>query len=81
MWKIYASPMQGTTKYQIKTLHIKHTCAPTFKKKQINSKWIADYYGTELRMNPTWPVNAFHKKIMNDLKCEVSKHAMYRAKR
>ena len=81
MWKIYASPMQGTITYQIKTLNKKHTCTPTFKQKQINSKWIADYYETELKMNPTWPVNAFHKKILNDLKCEASKHAVHRTKR
>ena len=43
MWKIYATPMHGTTIYQIKTLNKKHTCTSTFKQKQINSKWIADY--------------------------------------
>ncbi|KAL8155122.1 hypothetical protein AgCh_000496 [Apium graveolens] len=32
-------------------------------------------------LNPTWHVNAFYKKIVNDLKCDVSKHAVYRAKR
>lgn len=80
-WKIYASPMhKGSTTYQIKTFIPKHTCMPTFKQKQINSKWLADYYEKEIRMNPTWPINSFHKKIVNDLKCNVSKHAAYRAK-
>ncbi|XP_074365213.1 uncharacterized protein LOC141706321 [Apium graveolens] len=32
-------------------------------------------------MNPSWPVSTFHKKIFNDLKCEVSKYAVYRAKK
>ena len=31
-------------------------------------------------MNPTWPVAAFQQKVVNDLKCEISKHAIYRAK-
>ncbi|XP_074368731.1 uncharacterized protein LOC141708819 [Apium graveolens] len=72
---------KGSPTFQIKTLNNKQSCSPTFKQKQINSAWIADYYETELRMNPTWPVNAFHRKIVNDLKCDVSKHAVYRAKR
>ncbi|XP_063941468.1 uncharacterized protein LOC135149632 [Daucus carota subsp. sativus] len=80
-WKIYASPMhKGSVTYQIKTYVNKHTCMPTFNQKQINSKWIADYYEMEIRMNPTWPISAFHKKIVNDLKCNVSKHAVYRAR-
>lgn len=79
MWKVYASPMQGTSTFQIKTLYNKHTCMPTFKSKQIISKWIADYYETGLIMNSTWHVNAFH--IVNEFKYDVSKHAVYRAKR
>ncbi|KAL8156231.1 hypothetical protein AgCh_001359 [Apium graveolens] len=46
-----------------------------------DERMVADYYETELRMNPTWPVNAFHRKIVNDLKFDVSKHTVYRAKR
>ncbi|XP_074356643.1 uncharacterized protein LOC141696397 [Apium graveolens] len=80
-WKIYASPLhKGSATYQIKTYVRKHSCMPTFYQKQINSKWLADYYETEIRMNPSWPISAFHKKIVNDLKCHVSKHAVYRAK-
>ncbi|WOH04271.1 hypothetical protein DCAR_0623680 [Daucus carota subsp. sativus] len=48
--------------------------------KQINSSWIAEYYESDIRMNPTWPISAFHRKIVNELKCEVSRHAVYRAK-
>ena len=79
-WKIYASPMQKTSTYQIKTYFGEHSCMPTFNQRQINSKWLAEFYEKEIRMNPSWPINSFRKKIVNDLKCNVSKHAVYRAK-
>lgn len=80
-WKIYASPMhKGSITYQIKTFNPVHTCMPTFNQKQINSRWLSEYYEKDIRMNPSWPIDAFHKKIVNELKCHVSKHAVYRAK-
>lgn len=36
-------------------------------------------YEDELRMNPTWPTNAFHSKVVNDLKCNISLSMIYRA--
>ncbi|XP_074373717.1 uncharacterized protein LOC141714074 [Apium graveolens] len=30
-------------------------------------------------MNPTWPAEAFHSKVVNDLKCNVSYSMIYRA--
>ncbi|WOG86245.1 hypothetical protein DCAR_0205446 [Daucus carota subsp. sativus] len=47
----------------------------------MTSKWIAEHYENEIRMNPTWPLGAFHKKIVNDWGCEVSLYAVGRAKR
>ncbi|WOG86678.1 hypothetical protein DCAR_0205895 [Daucus carota subsp. sativus] len=32
-------------------------------------------------MNPTWLIAAFHKKVVNDWKCDVSGHAIGRARR
>ena len=58
-----------------------HICMSTFKKKQINSAWIAEYYENDIRMSLVWPIKTFHKKISNKLKCDVSKHSVYMAKR
>ena len=80
-WKVYASPFNKTCSYQIRSLSKVHTCMPTFKQKLLNSTWLAQHYEKEIRMNPGWPIKNFHMKIMNDLKCEVSKHSVYRAKR
>ncbi|XP_074325396.1 uncharacterized protein LOC141663533 [Apium graveolens] len=80
-WSIFASIVQDTKTYQVKTYLKTHTCQTTFKQKYMTSKWIAEHYENEIRMNPTWPLGAFHKKIVNDWGCEVSIFAVGRAKR
>ncbi|XP_063943790.1 uncharacterized protein LOC135150742 [Daucus carota subsp. sativus] len=80
-WSIYASKMQRSDTYQIKVYEPNHTCTQTFNQKQINSKWIAEYYEDDIRMNPTWPLSAFLKKVVNDWGCHVSIYAIARAKR
>lgn len=80
-WKIYASKMRDTDNYQIKVYKPKHTCNTTFHQKQINSRWIADEYEDEIRMNPTWPLSSFLKKVVNDWHYHVSIYAIWRAKK
>ncbi|XP_074352049.1 uncharacterized protein LOC141691210 [Apium graveolens] len=46
----------------------------------MTSKWITEYYENDIRMNPTWPLGAFRKKVVNDWGCEVSIYAIGRAK-
>ncbi|WOG93543.1 hypothetical protein DCAR_0312829 [Daucus carota subsp. sativus] len=73
--------MQLTDTYQIKVYDSNHTCTPTFHQKQINSRWIAEHYEDDIRMNPTWPLSSFLQKVVNDLHCHVSIFAIARAKR
>lgn len=65
-WKIYASKMKNIPTYQVKTLMPTHSCAPTFDQKQMSSTFLAKHYENDIRMNPTWPLAAFQKKIIND---------------
>ena len=80
-WKIYASKMQSSSTYQIKTYHRNHTCGTTFDQKQISSSWLAKEYENDIRMNLTWPLASFQKKIINDWHCHVSISMVGRAKR
>lgn len=80
-WKIYASKMRMSDTYQIKFYNPKHIYTHTFHQKQINSKLIFNYYEYEIRMNPTWPLQAFLYKIVNNWNCHVSIYAIGRAKR
>ena len=80
-WKCYGIRQQRSSNIQIKTLHTTHTCNPTWVQKQINSTWIAAAYEHEIRMNPEWAVASFQAKVVNDLKCHVSEHMIYRSLR
>ncbi|XP_074364979.1 uncharacterized protein LOC141706040 [Apium graveolens] len=80
-WNIYANKMQRSDTYQVRVYDPKHTCTQTFDQKQINSKCIANYYENDIRMNSTWPLQAFLKKVVNDWGCHVSIYAIARAKR
>lgn len=79
-WKLYASKMPRSDTYQIKTFNSIHTCQPTFHQKQISVAWIARAYEDEIRMNPSWDNDAFQRKLVNDLRCEIKKSMWYRAK-
>ena len=80
-WKCYGIKQQRSSNIQIKTICNTHTCSPTWVQKQINSSWLARSYEHEVRMNPSWPLQAFHAKLVNDLKCNISETMAYRALR
>ncbi|XP_074346299.1 uncharacterized protein LOC141685077 [Apium graveolens] len=79
-WKIYANKCQKTDSYQIRTYQNKHTCQLTWEQKQLSADWIARRYMDEIRMNHSWECEAFQKKVVNDLGCQVNKSMCYRAK-
>ena len=68
-----------TENIQIKTLINRHTCNPTWVQKCVNCTWIAKEYEDEIRLNPERPTQAFHARVVNDLKCHVSLSMVYRA--
>lgn len=78
-WKCYGIKLQRSESIQIKTLDMNHTCNPTWEQKCVNSTWLATEYEDEIRMNPTWATQAFHSRVVNDLKCKISLSMIYRA--
>ncbi|XP_074351338.1 uncharacterized protein LOC141690432 [Apium graveolens] len=78
-WKCYGIKQQRLESIQIKTFLGQHTCNPTWEQKCVNSTWITAEYEDEIRMNPTWPTQAFHSRVVNDLKCKISLAMIYRA--
>ena len=65
-WKCYARKQQRSSAFQIKTICAKHTCNPVWEQKQVTASWLAEQYEEEIRMNPTWPVESFQLKAVND---------------
>lgn len=80
-WSIYGTKMPNSDTYQIRVYNPKHTCIQTFEQKQINLRWIANHNENDIRINPTWPLAAFLKKVVNDWGCHVSIYAIARAKK
>lgn len=60
---------------------IKWVCPEGSQWKTLNSRWIANKYEDDIRMNPTWRIQTFHSKVVNDLKYKVSKSMIYREMR
>ena len=54
--------MQKSGTYQIKTYVRTHSYCDTFKQSQMTSRWIADHYENDVKMNPTWPIPTLQKK-------------------
>ena len=78
-WKCYGKKQQRTNTIQIKAYCRLHTCNPTWVQKCVNSTWIAEEYEDEIRLNPNWGACAFHARVVNDLKCKITKSMIYRA--
>ena len=76
-WKCYGIKQQRSSNIQIKTIYKKHTCTPNWEQKQVNSRWIANEYEDQIRMNPTRKLESFHQQVINDLQCHVSYSMAY----
>ena len=46
-----------------------------------NSGFLSRKYLDDFRMNPSWPIEAFHKKVLQELQIDFKAHVLRRAKR
>ena len=47
----------------------------------INSGFLAREYLGEFRINPSWPIKAFHNRVLKDLQLDVKHHILRKARR
>ena len=80
-FRIHASPMQGEKTFQIKTFKPKHTCGMKFKSHLVTSSYIANKYQQRMSDNPKWSIPAMQKELRRELKVDLSKDKLFRAKR
>lgn len=66
-WYFYTSKLRREDTFQITRLQLEHICNRQWENYAINSNWIAKHYEDEIRMNPTWGLDAFHNRVVNDL--------------
>ncbi|KAH7844546.1 hypothetical protein Vadar_029198 [Vaccinium darrowii] len=80
-WEVYAAKVMGESTYQVRTYMGKHTCTISYKNRNVNSTIIAKRYIEELRTNPGIPIVAFKDRVRKEMKVDVSRTQLYRAKR
>ena len=73
--------MQSEKTFQIKTFKPKHECGMRFQNHLVTSSYIASKYQQRMSDNPKWSIPAMQKELRRELKVDLSKHKLYRAKR
>ncbi|KAL6562868.1 hypothetical protein OROHE_005455 [Orobanche hederae] len=80
-WLVYGSRGKGDDTFIIKTIYDKHTCPRLNKVVHANSRFLAEKYMEELKINPKWPVNAMMLRLEKENKVSFNKSQLYRCKK
>lgn len=80
-WEVYIVKVMAESTYQVRTYTSTHTCTKTCSNRNVTSTIIARRYMEDLRTNPWIPITAFKARVRKEMKCDVSKSQLYRAKR
>lgn len=80
-WLVYAAKVLADSKYQVRTYKSKHTCTITYSNRNVTSHMIAKRYMEDIRTNPRIPWQSFKDRIRKEMKVDVSRTQIYRAKR
>ncbi|XP_011082265.1 uncharacterized protein LOC105165089 [Sesamum indicum] len=80
-WKLHARKVKDECTFQIRDYNPKHKCAKTFNLKNVKSSWLCDKYLDKFKSGPKRAVKGFRVDAINEIRCHISKHQAYRAKR
>ncbi|XP_058216534.1 uncharacterized protein LOC131327411 [Rhododendron vialii] len=80
-WEGYAYKVLGESTYQVRTYTSNHNCIKTYSNRNVTSTMIARKYQDDLRTNPRLPIPAFKERVRKELKVDVTRNRLYRAKR
>ena len=80
-WRIRATPVQGETTFQIKSLKGQHVCARDYNNKHATAKYLSVKYQDKIRGDPQCAAIGFQNDIRRDLMINVSVAKIRRAKR
>ncbi|XP_058198332.1 uncharacterized protein LOC131313848 [Rhododendron vialii] len=80
-WEMYAHKVLAEESFQLRTYRPKHKCLTSYTNRNVNSSMIAKRYMDDLRINPSMPIKAFKERVRKEMKVDVSKSQLYRAKR
>lgn len=70
-FKMWASYIEPTKCWQIKTLLNDHNCVWNYNNKLVTVKWLANKYGDKIRKNPNWKLGEMQEEFKKVLKVDV----------
>ncbi|KAG8363744.1 hypothetical protein BUALT_Bualt19G0054100 [Buddleja alternifolia] len=79
-WRIHASPVQGSSVFQIKSIHNMHTCSKTFDNSLAKTKYIAKRLEKIIRDYPFVSTEQLKNNVSRRIGLEVSAQKIARAK-
>ncbi|KAH7845309.1 hypothetical protein Vadar_000555 [Vaccinium darrowii] len=79
--ELYVAKVMTESTYQVRTYRGIHNCGKTYSNRNVTSTIIAKKFMDELRINPHMPIAAFKERVRKDLKVDVSRNQLYKAKR
>lgn len=79
-WLVYAAKVLADSKYQVRTYKSKHTCTITYSNRNVTSYMIAKRFMEDLRTNPRIPLQSFKDRVRKEMKVDISRNQVYRAK-
>ncbi|KAH7861322.1 hypothetical protein Vadar_024596 [Vaccinium darrowii] len=80
-WEVYARKMLAEESYQVRTYRAIHKCRLSYTNRNLNFGIIAKRYMEDFRINPSMPITSFKERVRKEMKCDVSKSQLCRAKR
>ncbi|XP_058217282.1 uncharacterized protein LOC131328349 [Rhododendron vialii] len=80
-WEVYAAKVMTESTYQVRTYKAIHKCGKTYSNRNVTSTVIAKKYMDDLRINPGMPIAALKERVRKELKVDVSRNQLYKAKR
>ncbi|XP_011069749.1 uncharacterized protein LOC105155556 [Sesamum indicum] len=80
-WRLHAHKLKDECTFQIRDYNPKHKCAKTFNLKNVKSSWLCDKYLDKFKSDPKRSVKGFRVDAINEIRCHISKHEAYKAKK
>ncbi|KAL8478646.1 hypothetical protein ACS0TY_030507 [Phlomoides rotata] len=80
-WKMNLLKMLNEETYQLRVCDDEHTCAPTYKVKNLKSSWLSEKFLKKFVPDTNRRVSGFRQDVIDELEVDITKARAYRARR
>ncbi|KAL8479370.1 hypothetical protein ACS0TY_026297 [Phlomoides rotata] len=80
-WKMNLLKMLNVETYQLRVCDDEHTCAPTYKVKNLKSSWLSEKFLKKFIFDPNRRVSGFRQDVIDELEFHITEDQAYRARR